>query len=599
MTAAPSPILKWAAALGLPEELIGALAPWLGRLSLAVGPRAASLDAGRGEPDGVAGLTRRGDYERLLLSEWLLADELPDEFLRRAASGEHVFVARARRLPPARRRTLALFSAGPAQLGAPRLAHLAALLVLARRAAQAGAVLRWGVLERPGDGAHDGADLDGVRRLLLARTATTLTPAAIDAWLAAEPPAARDDDVWVVGGGDVVEPAARWRAGTIVVRERVDPAVRALDVEVRRGAARNVRLDLPTADACARLLRDPIARPAAGHVAPTGAPAVRGLWFLPGDRKLVLDRGSRLEIWPVPGSPHEPAGNPRTVEVPPGEELVAVGSRRRAPIRVTRRDDDPTRLWLRDPGVARGKVEIIVPLPHREAAADAPGRIGPSTGLRTGLCLHVPTPAGRRLVMHVPPGRILQADLSQEPARAVDVSADDDPRSLEVVAFAPMDDGLVYAQVRGDRVQLQRLTPHGIERLATVPRQDPDLDPTVRFGPRLGQGTGWGPVAVRVTERTWSVLHKDGVFALEHDGPVHGAAIVHGKPALVIAEADGRQLALLGGGGRTIPRAGGLITAVACGTRLPSVAWVTAAGDVVVYSLQHERVLLRVIQEDA
>ncbi|MCB9564907.1 MAG: hypothetical protein H6708_31360 [Kofleriaceae bacterium] len=209
MTAWPSPVLAWARALALPEDAVAALAPWLARWRSRSGPLTATGRDGAGEPDGVDGLTRRGGYERLLLSEWALADELPDEFLRRAAGGEHLFVARAHRRPPARRRTLALLSAGPAQLGAPRLVHLAALLVLGRRAAAAGATLRWGVLERPGDGAVDGVDRAGVVRLVAARTAHTAGAAEVAAWRAAEL-ASTADDLWLVGGPEV-EALARAR----------------------------------------------------------------------------------------------------------------------------------------------------------------------------------------------------------------------------------------------------------------------------------------------------------------------------------------------------------------------------------------------------
>ncbi len=48
-------------------------------------------------PDGYDGIGRRGSYDRLLASEWLIHDELPDEFLRRVVSGEHAFLRRLHR----------------------------------------------------------------------------------------------------------------------------------------------------------------------------------------------------------------------------------------------------------------------------------------------------------------------------------------------------------------------------------------------------------------------------------------------------------------------------------------------------------------------
>ena len=123
------PWLGWftpdlAAELG---QLVGRLHPLLGRF------RNGSLH-GDPEPDGLDDLRQRGSYERLLNSEWLLAGDLPDEFLRRAASGEHLFLAPRPRASQVDRFIVALFDAGPWQLGAPRLAQMAMWILLARRA---------------------------------------------------------------------------------------------------------------------------------------------------------------------------------------------------------------------------------------------------------------------------------------------------------------------------------------------------------------------------------------------------------------------------------------------------------------------------------
>lgn len=99
------------------------------------------------EPDGLGDLHRNGLYERLLSSEWLLADELPDEFLRRAVSSEHLFLAPAYREHQATRYIVALFDAGVLQLGAPRLVHLAMAILLDRRAREAGSIFLWGALQ--------------------------------------------------------------------------------------------------------------------------------------------------------------------------------------------------------------------------------------------------------------------------------------------------------------------------------------------------------------------------------------------------------------------------------------------------------------------
>lgn len=129
-----------------PEQL-PLFADLLGRLNPMLGPLRGQQQGGVPEPDGLGDLQRRGPYERLLTSEWLLADEVPDEFLRRAVVGEHMFLAPQYRAREANRLIIVLFDAGPLQLGAARLVHLALLILLARRAQEAGAELRWGILQ--------------------------------------------------------------------------------------------------------------------------------------------------------------------------------------------------------------------------------------------------------------------------------------------------------------------------------------------------------------------------------------------------------------------------------------------------------------------
>ncbi|RYE92458.1 MAG: hypothetical protein EOO75_06660, partial [Myxococcales bacterium] len=140
----------WRQALApLTAEMARALLPWVERLSLALGPLAQVDPEADGDPDGFTGLGRRGPYERLVPTEWLLATEAPDEFVRRAAAGEHAFFQLARRSEAGSRVSAAFFDAGPMQIGAPRLVHLALLLLLERRAQAAQARFFWGVAQRP------------------------------------------------------------------------------------------------------------------------------------------------------------------------------------------------------------------------------------------------------------------------------------------------------------------------------------------------------------------------------------------------------------------------------------------------------------------
>ena len=91
MIALPRRLAHWGAQLSLfPEDIALVLGPMVARISALMG--GACFDqAPAGLPDGFHGISARGSYDRLLASEWLLSDELPDEFLRRAVSGEHLF----------------------------------------------------------------------------------------------------------------------------------------------------------------------------------------------------------------------------------------------------------------------------------------------------------------------------------------------------------------------------------------------------------------------------------------------------------------------------------------------------------------------------
>jgi hypothetical protein len=130
------------------EEVALGLSPMLRQLWAALGGSRAHHQA-EGEPDGIAGISPRGSFERLLISEWLLATEIPTEFLRRAAMKELLFLDTARRRPAGTRRSILIFDAGPSQLGSPRLAHIALLLVFERRVREAGGRLQWLVAQEP------------------------------------------------------------------------------------------------------------------------------------------------------------------------------------------------------------------------------------------------------------------------------------------------------------------------------------------------------------------------------------------------------------------------------------------------------------------
>lgn len=196
-TQLPPGLEPWSDALrALHPEFVHGLLPLLHGLDDLIHRR----DAGQGDNgplDGYAGIANRGTPERILISEWLLATELPLEFLRRASENELMYLAPAYVRPQPRGRAVVLVDNGPEQLGAPRLVQLAALIVLHRRALARGAELRIGVLGDPVDAWVEG-DLAQLLSVWLGqRAAAAVDPAAVGQRLEDGDAV---DEVWVLAG---------------------------------------------------------------------------------------------------------------------------------------------------------------------------------------------------------------------------------------------------------------------------------------------------------------------------------------------------------------------------------------------------------------
>ncbi|MET7303031.1 hypothetical protein [Embleya sp. NPDC005575] len=269
----------------LPEGL----APWAGpldaltpRLATALGPMVRRLDAllaaadpapaPAGEFAGYGGIARRGHPERLLVSEWLYAQELGTEFLRRAADGELLYLDRDFVDSRPTGRVIVLVDAGPLQAGAPRLVHLACLIVLARKAQARGMQLVVDVL-----GTDPHVRLTGdLRRVLRSwlniRLDQAPTPARVSTHLAAADDA---DEVWILG----TDGAGR---RVVTARETGWTAAGAARVEVSI-ANTTVELPLPAPEIAIAALRgrefavsESITAGGAGPVGPLRLPAFTG-----------------------------------------------------------------------------------------------------------------------------------------------------------------------------------------------------------------------------------------------------------------------------------------------------------------------------------
>ncbi|MCG6497723.1 hypothetical protein [Kitasatospora sp. A2-31] len=307
----PAALAPWAAALSaVSPELAVALGPLLLRLDRLVGDHESVVDT-IGEPDGVGGLARTGRPDQLLPSEWLLADEFPDEFLRRLADGELLHLATEFRSPAGRGRIAALVDAGPTQAGAGRLVQLAALLVLHRRAAARGTELVVGVLGDPSGRWLTGGLAELLPTWLAARRSADPTPedvqrarAALDdadqAWLLTSP---RLADRLPAHPRTLTAEPARWTA---------DGADRVL-VRLAGGTA---ELPLPAGDIAVRALRGAEFRrpgPAAGRRGRPRAAADRALPAFPNGARTLIARGAEPSTLLAVNLPH--ADGRRTVGV--------------------------------------------------------------------------------------------------------------------------------------------------------------------------------------------------------------------------------------------------------------------------------------------
>jgi len=228
------------------------------RLATALGPLTSDARAESGDPDGFDGVTRRGTLERLLISDWLLAQEVPDEFIRRAVSHELGYLQLSRREPRGVRRSVALLDAGSSQLGSPRIAQLAALVVLARRAEAAHVPFSWGILQKPGT-LMDRLDKSSVTFCLAQRGAPEPHDAHLTAWRETLGAWQKTDDLWIVGGSRCLRLPSLQTASSLELEDTLDPPAREVAVTWRTGSRtlRAFRLPLPEDAACARLLRAP------------------------------------------------------------------------------------------------------------------------------------------------------------------------------------------------------------------------------------------------------------------------------------------------------------------------------------------------------
>jgi hypothetical protein len=144
----PKPLSHWQTIMtAFPEDLAISIKKLVKQVSPLIDNVQSQHNLGETEPCGFGGVSREVNYNRLLLSEWGLQEQYPDEFIRRAAMGEHLFLDSLWEVGSESQYCYGLFDCGPEQLGKPRLVQLAILILLARRAEKNKLIFKWGVLQ--------------------------------------------------------------------------------------------------------------------------------------------------------------------------------------------------------------------------------------------------------------------------------------------------------------------------------------------------------------------------------------------------------------------------------------------------------------------
>jgi hypothetical protein len=599
----PRALMPWASLLSLfPNDLIDALAPLVQRLDLAVGPMRANSRAGRGEPDGFQGLSRRGNPERLLLSEWLLAEEMPDEFLRRAAMGEQAFLLLAQTAPAGGRRSVVLFDAGPGQIGSPRLAHLVALLVLARRAETAGAGFAWGIAQKPDIPLLSVVSAATIGELLSARTSKSVTAHDLEQWHKMVSGTCDVDDFWLVGDMPTGGPSM----AVLRVEDVFDPAVRQVRVTVCRPTGSSggaVLLDLPPDDVCTRLLRDPFDSPPPvlpRRTATRFAPA-SNLLFTPGGTKLLArSADGGLLTYPVPNSPHGGMGKPKLYRCPAVDPIFAAGRVRKTYLIVT--------------GVEKsGRVRVDGIGPKADKAPQgfydiSSGQSFPVRGPKSVLHPCLPFSATRGddpdLYTLDSEGTLVRlvCEKGQQETNQTEVSQVY-RRNVCAMGITAMGRHLVTVNRQSERWLVTSRQSDGDRKERTLPHDgDAAKFAFIGYGSDF-QEDKFGLVALQTNFLQWTILSSQGGQSLTVplNTDVVGVLGSGSKPGpgLLTLGPDRRRLTWLGlSWSHALPPASGHIASVAVSMDAPNVAYSTETGEVVVYSLPQNVVLYRLTPEE-
>lgn len=285
----------------------------LGRLFLQLERAFSSLAAQprRGEPAGWSGLTRRGSWDRLVHSEWALAEEAPEEFVRRAGEGELSFWEAAQQAEARQDLLWCWLDVGPDQLGACRLVQLALMFYLQHLVLRGSGKFCWGCIQSPQRG-YDALGMEEIKLYLRSRS--------LDA--GRRPPDPNGLNSWCIG-------SPGWLTQVQPGYQKVALLQTGLETVQLNYGARSLTLHLPPGERAARLFRDPFSQqrePAVSSAANGGG----ALSFSGCGRKLVILDEGVISLIPLPSSVSEPPGKIRRHQLKRPGRVVAFSWERNA-----------------------------------------------------------------------------------------------------------------------------------------------------------------------------------------------------------------------------------------------------------------------------
>jgi hypothetical protein len=583
----PHKLAAWESQLRIfPEETALALGALVQKVAALLGPFPHHHVEGHVVPDGFAGLDKRGTYDRLIASDWVLADELPEEFMRRSVMGEHLFWKVAYREPTQARSTLVLFDAGPEQLGSPRLLHLATLAVFEVRAQRAKANFNWGVLQSGEQNLLPGMNVAEVEMLLEARGSMSAHAEHFAVWLRRAADAGHKGEIWVVGS----ERLRRFLPNTfssLLITDLLSPGERKLRADCRPAGkhSRQIELELPDPAACAQLLRDPFSAATVSRRSLETSSTLQSLVFNPPGNKLWArtERGDVIAL-PVPNSPRETVGKPKHHQTLSRFPQVAVGRVGQTTVMVSMNPVSRALNLMRlgkplSHGLGEGEYEFLdlrtAPLFQYGSLSLCVWHEGEKPGLylldEAGSLLRLFGDQDEKRRCETIPHHTLTLTLARS--------------GLCYAAYDQKDGGHVRVYVNGHFAPIQSWS-------------EPEVP--------VGAFFGYGPLATSLPfgllalghEDYWDICHLGGRTEIEvpRTLSVHGVVQDESYEAtLIVVEGEGHSqtLSLHGKHGtRRLVKTDTPITAVSGCQQQPFIAYATEAGEISVYSLKHGKTVV-------